>query len=102
VTKPYTFDAPLWEWGARASWFFVTVPLDIAEEISVRYGANAAGFGSIKVEAVIGSSKWETSIFPSDRDPGAYVLPIKKAVRVAEGLDVDVTATVELRVTAPR
>ena len=100
MTKPYKFAAPLWEWGARASWFFVTVPLDIAEEIRVVHGAQAAGFGSIKVEVTIGSSQWSTSIFPSDREPGAYVLPIKKAVRTAEGLDVGVTAKVKLGVVA--
>jgi hypothetical protein len=98
----YAFDAELWEWGARASWFFVTVPLDIAEEIQMRFGGYAAGFGSLKVEVTIGSSTWSTSVFPSDRTAGAYVLPIKKAVRVNEGLDAGSVASVKLRVIASK
>ena len=33
----------------------------------------------------IGDTSWATSVFP-DTKAGAYVLPVKKAVRVAEGL----------------
>jgi len=29
---------------------------------------------------------WTTSVFPEGRDGGAYVLPVKKAVRTAEGV----------------
>jgi hypothetical protein len=43
----------------------------------------------------IGSSRWRTSIFP-DKQRATYVLPVKKAVRAAEGLAHGVTADVEL------
>jgi len=45
------------------------------------------------VRVSIGGSRWTTSIFP-DGGRGAYVLPIKRAVRKAEGLDAGDTATV--------
>jgi hypothetical protein len=98
VTKPYSFEAPLWLWDARKgdSWFFLTVPTDIADEIGVRFGASAAGFGSIRVEVTIGKTTWRTSIFP-EQERG-YCLPIKKAVRKAEDLDDGSTAKVKLRV----
>ena len=42
------------------------------------------GFGSVKVTAVLGDSRWQTSLFPNK--DGSWFLPIKKPVRVAEGL----------------
>jgi len=56
----------------------------------------ARGFGSVRVRATIGTSTWTTSIFPDSQ--AGYVLPVKRAVRVAEALDVGDVAmvTVEL------
>ena len=45
------------------------------------------GFGSIRVEVTLGGSTWRTSIFP-DSKAGCYVLPVKKAVRTAEGVEI--------------
>ena len=44
------------------------------------------GFGSVKVTARVGGSRWQTSLFPQ-KDTGGWFLPIKKPVRLAEGLD---------------
>lgn len=43
------------------------------------------GWGSISVEAAIKETAWKTSIFP-DKESGCYMLPIKSAVRKAEGV----------------
>ena len=42
------------------------------------------GFGSVKVAVTLGESTWTTSLFP--QKSGGWFLPIKKPVRVAEGL----------------
>jgi Domain of unknown function (DUF1905) len=42
------------------------------------------GFGSVKVEAVVGDSCWSTSVFP--QKGGGWFLPVKKAICRAEGL----------------
>ena len=42
------------------------------------------GFGSVKVTVTLGQSRWQTSLFPNK--DGSWFLPIKKPVRVAEGL----------------
>jgi hypothetical protein len=88
------FDAQLWLWDARKtqSWTFVTLPAGESEEIRDLAGGLRRGFGSVRVRATIGSSTWTTSIFP-DRQ-ASYVLPVKRPVRVAEGLDVGDVATV--------
>ena len=93
----YSFTAEVWEWTSRTSWFFVNLPEDQADDIEERYGRRAAGFGSVRVDVTIGSTNWQTSIFPSTEN-ATYVLPLKKAVRVAEGLAPGSPATVDLRV----
>jgi hypothetical protein len=107
------FDAQLWLWDARRtdSWTFVSLPADASQEIRELTDGLRRGFGSVRVRATVGDSVWTTSIFPGRSAPaargrspdfpsadGAYVLPIKRKVRDAEGLDVgDVAAvTVEL------
>ena len=93
------FEAGLWEWDARRtdSWTFVTLPADASEEIRERAAEPRRGFGSVRVRVTVGATSWRTSIFP-DSSRGGYVLPVKRAVREAEGLDVGgrFTVTVEL------
>jgi hypothetical protein len=43
------------------------------------------GFGSVKVTARVGGSRWQTSLFP--QKTGGWFLPVKKPVRLAEGLN---------------
>ncbi len=88
------FDAQLWTWDARRSdtWTFVSLPSDAAEEIGEVADGPRRGFGSLRVRATVGGSSWLTSIFPSGG--GGYVLPVKRAVRKAEGIDVGDVATV--------
>ena len=52
------------------------------------------GFGSVKVTVTCGQSQWQTSLFPNK--DGSWFLPIKKPVRLAEGLDYGDTLDVEL------
>jgi hypothetical protein len=94
-----TFDAELWIWDARRndSWTFVSLPAETSEEIRDLAGGPRRGFGSVRVRVTIGGSVWTTSIFP-DSTRG-YVLPVKRAVRQAEDLDVGDVATVTVEVT---
>ncbi|GII75247.1 hypothetical protein Sru01_02290 [Sphaerisporangium rufum] len=89
------FDAELWLWDARRAdtWTFVSLPVDAAEEIGDLAGGRRRGFGSLRVRVTVGRTTWRTSIFP-DGARGTYALPIKRAVRTAEGLDVGDVATV--------
>lgn len=86
-----TVRGPLWLWsGEGASWHFITVPDDLADEIRVQSLARRGGFGSVRVEATINGVSWRTSVFP--QKSGGYILPVKKDVRrranIAAGDDV--------------
>lgn len=87
----HEFTAELWRWKARetgdgepGSWFFVSLPFDDSDAIEAE-AVPGKGFGSVRVEVTIGGSTWRTSLFPSAEEK-TYVLPVKKAVRVAEDL----------------
>lgn len=94
----HEFEAELWLWQARQadSWTFVSLPTDVADDILDVAGPVARGFGSLRVEVTLGGTVWRTSIFP-DKTRGTYVLPIKKAVRTAEGVGAGGTARLRLR-----
>ncbi|UYN84733.1 MAG: DUF1905 domain-containing protein [Microcella sp.] len=85
ASPSFDFSAELWEWSSKASWFFVTVPVDVSDEIAARMEGFERGFGSVRVRVRIGGSEWATSVFP-DSKRQAYLLPVKKAVRVAEAI----------------
>ncbi len=80
----YRFTAPLWPYPGEGSWYFVTVPEDISDEITDLTEGRRRGFGSVRVTVTVGTTTWQTSVFPSKT--GTYMLPIKKLVRTAEDL----------------
>lgn len=97
IESKYKFRSKLWRWqGGKASWHFFTLPQKVADEIRlVDAGPRRTGFGALRVEATIGRTAWQTSIFPSSAHD-SYLLPVKAAVRRAEKLAEDGTATIRL------
>lgn len=79
------FDGEVFRWSARedSAWFFTAVPVELSADIR-EIPRDHRGFGSVRVHAAIGGSRWRTSIFPSSE--GMYVLPLKKSVREAESI----------------
>ena len=79
------FDGEIFQWDARtdAAWFFTALPEELSDDIR-QIPRPVRGFGSVRVRASVGDSTWTTSIFPGSG--GAYVLPLKRAVRDAESL----------------
>lgn len=80
------FDSDIVEWDARRtdSWYFAVVPIELSADVR-EIPRPPRGFGSVRVRAVIGGTSWTTSIFPGS--DGTYVLPLKRSVRDAEGLE---------------
>ena len=81
----------IWTWNAqeKGAWHFLTIDGsagDALAGIALMRGLETGrrGFGSLKVEAQIARSVWRTSVFP-DKKRG-FLLPLKMAIRKAEGL----------------
>ena len=77
------FGGPIWHWRGPAPFYFVTVPEEDSRELKAVSSAVTYGWGMIPVTARIGATEWKTSLFPKE---GRYLVPLKDAVRKAEGL----------------
>ena len=87
------FEGDIWFWKGPAPWHFVTVPDEECAELEATSAFVSYGWGMIPVRARVGSTEWATSLWPKD---GAYLVPVKAAVRTAERLDVGDHVTVRL------
>ena len=84
------FSGEVWHWRGPSPYHFVTVPDNESGELEAAAAFVTYGWGMIPVTARIGETTWKTSLWPKD---GGYVVPLKAAVRRAEGLEVgDLTA----------
>src|SRR5690348_8232255 len=88
---------PLWRYPGADGWHFVSLPAEISTDITDITTGIRRGFGSVRVAVTVGSTSWRTSIFP-DNKTGAYLLPVKKAVRVAERLAVSDQVKAQLQI----
>jgi hypothetical protein len=93
-----TFDGELWFWKGPSPFHFVTIPDRESDEIHAVSHIVTYGWGVIPVSARVGSTGWETSLFPKD---GGYLVPIKVAVREAEALELGDVVRVTLNVKFP-
>ena len=106
MTEPLRFSAPLETMRIEEGYDpigFVALTGELADAVSAHELARRLelgkrrGFNSVKVTVQVGATRWRTSLFP--RKAGGWFLPIKKPVRVAEGLaegePVEVTLELE-------
>lgn len=92
-----TFTSEIIYWRGPAPFHFLTVPDEPSAAIEAVSSIVTYGWGAIPVRARIGRTEFRTSLFPKDE---LYLLPVKVAVRRAEGLELGdrVTATIHLDV----
>ena len=83
------------EWRGPSPYYFVPVPDEESADIREVASIATYGWGVIPVQARIGETAFETSLFPKD---GGYLLPLKDAVRkplrISAGDDVTVDMTI--------
>jgi hypothetical protein len=83
----------VWHWRGPSPYYFVTVPDEQSAHLKAVSTGVTYGWGMIPVRARIGATEWETSLFPKN---GLYVVPLKDAVRHAEGLDEGDIVTIRM------
>ena len=92
------FTGPVWEWRGPAPYYFVSVPDEECLDIKEVASALTYGWGVIPVTVQVGATRFSTSLFPKD---GGYAVPLKDAVRRAEGIADGDTITVRLLLGEP-
>jgi|GEM_PF-152476 len=93
----YTIKAKVWIY-ADDTWYFITIPEQQSDAMKEQFAERAKGWGSLPVSVTIGKTSWKTSLFPST-ELGAYILPLKREVRVKEGIGAGKEITVRLQIT---
>lgn len=91
----FAFAGRVIEWRGPSPYYFVPVPDEESADIREVAALATYGWGVIPVEARIGEVTFKTSLFPKD---GAYLLPLKDAVRRPQGLSAGDDVTVEMTV----
>lgn len=76
------FSGEVVEWRGPAPFHFVRLPLDAADLVD-EVKAEVVYWGVVPVRARIGGTGFTTSMFPRE---GTWFLPVKDAVRRAEGV----------------
>jgi hypothetical protein len=82
------------EWRGPAPFHFVLVPADQADAIRALAPGVTYGWGMVPVTGTLGATEFTTSLWPRQ---GSYAIPIKDAVRHAEGIGLGDTVSVTLR-----
>ena len=79
------FTGEIVYWRGPAPYTFVRIPQAQSDDIAEVASMVTYGWGAIPVNATIGATTYYTALFPKD---GAYLLPVKAAVKKAEGIDL--------------
>jgi len=93
----YEFSAVVWQYSGSGGWFFVSLPEDISLEIRSNLKFQEEGWGRLKVEASVGKSNWDTSIW-YDTKLNRYLLPLKSDIRKKEIISKDMIIDVFLKI----
>ena len=87
----------VFEWRGPAPYHYVAVPSEESAEIKAVASHVTYGWGCIPVTARLGGTTFTTSLFPKD---GRYLVPLKAAIRRAEGVDLGDVVTIRLTLDA--
>jgi hypothetical protein len=89
------FVGELVYWRGPSPYHFIALPDDDARALKAISKHLTYGWGVIPATVRIGATQFMTSLFPKD---GGYLIPIRDAVRAAEGLELGDATPVELTV----
>ena len=93
----FELQGPVVEWRGPAPFYFLALPVEDSEDLKLA-AKGMEYWGQVPVVVRIGETDFTTALFPKD---GRYLLPLKDAVRRAEGIDVDDVLTVGLSLGRP-
>lgn len=80
----WVFDAEVFQWRGPAPFYFAATPAHVDDFLHAHLGELTYGWGVIPARVKIGDTEIETSLIPKD---GAYLVPLKVALRRPEDID---------------
>jgi predicted nucleic acid-binding protein len=91
----WEFEAEVFQWRGPAPYFFVATPAHVDDFLHAHLGELTYGWGGVPAQVRIGATEVATSLMPKD---GVYLVPLKVALRRAEGIDDGDAVRVRLHV----
>ena len=89
ITKiKYEFSAKIWQHSAPGGWYFVSLPVELSNEIRETVKWQEEGWGRLKARAKMGNSEWNTAVW-FDTKHHTYLLPIKAEIRRKEKIELN-------------
>lgn len=89
----WEFDGEVIVWRGPAPYVFVEMP-ELASADLKEEARELIYWGQVPVRAVVGRTEFATALFPKD---GRYLVPLRVAIRRAEGIEEGDVVTVRLR-----
>lgn len=80
----WTFEGPVIYWRGPAPFYFVPLPDHVLDDLAPVANELTYGWGCIPATVTIRETTFTTSMIPRD---GGFLVPVKVAVRRAEGID---------------
>ena len=84
ISLDLVFTGEVIQWRGPAPFYFVRMPGEAASAVRAVASMVSYGWGCIPVRARIGETAFTTALIPRD---GAYMVPLKDAVRRPSGID---------------
>lgn len=83
--KVFTFKNVVWKDPVSAGWYFIDLDDVLSHKIKELPDKKVSKLGLLKAVATIGSTSWETTLFPTKK--GNYVMSIVKNIRRKERIE---------------
>ncbi len=86
----FEFEAPVIEWRGPAPYYYADIPVEDSDDVK-EAAKGLEYWGQVPVVVRIGATEFTTALFPKD---GRYLLPLRDAVRRAEGIELGMVVEV--------
>lgn len=91
----WSFEGPVVYWRGPSPFYFVPLPEHVLDDLAPVANELTYGWGCIPATVTIGDTVFTTSMIPKD---GGFLVPVKVAVRRAEGIEEGDGVVVRLQV----
>lgn len=94
----FEFEGEIIFWRGPSPFFFIAMPDEDSQFLKSISNRLTYGWGVIPVDVTIGQTAFYTALIPKD---GRYLVPLRVAIRKAEGLDEGDVVALRLDVREP-
>lgn len=97
-TIRFTFSGEVWSYRNPNEVYFVSLPVDMSDDILDLVGTSLNPWGTVPVRVTARGSTWESSMFPR-KDRQCYDLPLNGRVRKRLGIGAGDVLDIVIEIT---